>query len=179
MSMYVCMCIYTYVCICIPICTHMGVYILVPFLQAFVFKGSPRCAWCFFISTELLMGKGFACLDTFTVRICGHYRQISQMNVTLTNLAELSFLHKALSLGWLQTYIFLNVTNNRKRKERKERNEESFKQSCFELPAWRCSVPTPHLNVGHVCRWQYELPSVPSPGWWNVLRCQSRAAELT
>ena len=45
------------------------------------------------------MGKGFACLDTFPVRICGHCKQITQMNETLINLAELSFLHKALSLG--------------------------------------------------------------------------------
>lgn len=38
-----------------------------------------------------------------------------------------------------------------KAKEREERNEESFKQSCFELPAWRHSIPTPHSGIGRVC----------------------------
>lgn len=169
--------IYTYVCICI--CTHMGVYILAPFLQAFVFKGSPQRAWCFFISAELLMGRGFGCLHTFTVQDCDHCRQISQMNETLINLAELLFFQKALSLGWLQTYIFVNVTDNRERKERRERNEESFKQSCFELPPWRCSVPTLHLDMclqmatwAHLCPFPRLVGCAPTP----VTSCRAHLA---
>lgn len=84
--MYACVYTYMYVYvqmhICVCICTHR-VYILGPFLQAFVFKGSPQWAWCCFISMGLLMGKDFACLDTFPVRICGHCKQISEMNETL------------------------------------------------------------------------------------------------
>lgn len=59
-SVYVCMYMYTYVPVCICVCTHTRVYILAPFLQAFVFNGSLQCAWSFFISAELLLGKGFA-----------------------------------------------------------------------------------------------------------------------
>lgn len=154
--------------------------ILAPFLQAFVFKGSPQCAWCFFfISAELLMGRGFGCLHASTVQNCDHCKQISQMNETLINLAELLFFQKALSLGWLQTYIFVNVTDNRKIKERKERNEESFKQSCFELPPWRCSVPTLHLDMclqmatwAHLCPFPRLVGCAPTP----VTSCRAHLA---
>ena len=96
------------------------------------------------------------------------------------NVAELSFPHKTLSLSWLHTYVFLDVISNGKRKEMKERNEESLKQSCFELPAWSCHVLTAHLDVGHVCAGGNTISrdSDPSPGWWDVLQRQSQAAEL-
>lgn len=100
-------------------------------------------------------GEG-VCSDAPAVRSHGRRKQVSQVNGALINLDELLFLHKALSLGWLQPYMFVTDTNNRKRKERKAwRKLEAI---LFWIACVNVHSPYSLFSCRTcVCRWQHEL----------------------